>query len=168
MGERGDSPPLHLKYKLTKGFLMQSGAQIVIKHVHIVYLQCIYSLPCSPYTCVLPSCILTRCVYSHMTASYFQHVPPPHLPTTSPSATQPESFDSALSLQMSHHQGHPSHCHQNSQRLRRTLPSTWGGQVHDACHMASASCTAGGTTAHGPVQHPQCDPPAPVPGAAWG
>ena len=34
---------------------MQSGAQIVVKHVHIVYLQCIYSFPCSPYMCVPPS-----------------------------------------------------------------------------------------------------------------
>ena len=41
MGEKGDCPPPHLKYKLTKVFLMQSGAQIVTKHVHIstVYLQ---------------------------------------------------------------------------------------------------------------------------------
>ena len=59
-------PPPHLKYKLTKGFLMQSGAQIVMKHVHIVYLQCIYSLPCSPYTCVPPSDTQTRHTYSHV------------------------------------------------------------------------------------------------------
>ena len=40
LGEKGDCPPPHLKYKLTMWFLMQSGAQIVIKHVLLVYLQC--------------------------------------------------------------------------------------------------------------------------------
>ena len=42
MGEKGDCPPPHLKYKLTKVFLMQSGAQIVIKHVHILYVSKVY------------------------------------------------------------------------------------------------------------------------------
>ena len=55
LGGKGDCPPPHLKYKLTKVFLMQSGAQIVVKHVHIVYLKCIYSFPCFPYACVPPS-----------------------------------------------------------------------------------------------------------------
>ena len=63
-------PPPHLKYKLTKGFLMQSGAQIVVKHVHIVYLQCIYSFPCSPYMCVPPSGTQMQHEHSHMITSH--------------------------------------------------------------------------------------------------
>ena len=46
---------------------MQSGAQIVVKHVHIVYLQCIYSLLCSPYMCVPPSGTRMRHEHGHVT-----------------------------------------------------------------------------------------------------
>ena len=49
---------------------MQSVAQIVTKHVHIVYLQCIYSFPCSPYACVPPSGTRTRREHGHVIASH--------------------------------------------------------------------------------------------------
>ena len=55
-----------------QAFATQPGPQRALKflyHVHIVYLLCMYSLPCPPFACVPPSGTRTRHVCGHVTVS---------------------------------------------------------------------------------------------------
>ena len=55
-----------------QAFVTQPGPQRALNflyHVHIVYLLCIYSLPCPPFACVPPSGTQMRHGHSHMIAS---------------------------------------------------------------------------------------------------